>query len=125
MASRCLSWPATIRSASPSQVPRDVCDGGRGRRPCFDPPAGISGRDFDGKVTRTSLGIDAKNRTLRTEIDVPNPKATLRPGLYALATIVEEHPNVLTCRARPSCEKTLGPSASLSRMERSCECRLP
>jgi multidrug efflux pump subunit AcrA (membrane-fusion protein) len=41
--------------------------------------------------------LDAKNRTLRTEIDVPNPKGRLRPGLYANATIVvEEHPDVLS-----------------------------
>ncbi len=57
----------------------------------------LAGRDFEGKVTRTSWTLDAKNRTLRTEIDVPNPKRTLRPGLYAYATIVvEEHPDVLT-----------------------------
>jgi len=57
----------------------------------------LSGRDFEGKVTRTSWTLDAKNRTLRTEIDVPNPKGTLRPGLYAYATIiVEEHRDVLT-----------------------------
>ena len=41
--------------------------------------------------------LDAKNRTLRTEIDVPNPKGTLRPGLYAYATVVvEEHADTLT-----------------------------
>jgi len=57
----------------------------------------LSGRDFEGKVTRTSWTLDAKNRTLRTEIDVPNPKGTLRPGLYANATvIVEEHADALT-----------------------------
>ncbi len=57
----------------------------------------LGGTQFDGKVTRTSWTLDAKNRTLRTEIDVPNPKATLRPGLYAYATvIVGEHPDALT-----------------------------
>jgi HlyD family secretion protein len=57
----------------------------------------LSGRDFEGKVTRTSWTLDAKNRTLRTEIDVPNPKGTLRPGLYAYATVVvEEHADALT-----------------------------
>ena len=57
----------------------------------------LPGRDFEGKVTRTSWTLDAKNRTLRTEIDVPNPKGTLRPGLYAYATvIVEEHADALS-----------------------------
>ena len=57
----------------------------------------LSGRDFEGKVTRTSWTLDVKNRTLRTEIDVPNPKGTLRPGLYAYATVVvEEHADALS-----------------------------
>jgi HlyD family secretion protein len=57
----------------------------------------LSGRDFEAKVTRTSWMLDAKNRTLRTEIDVPNRKGVLRPGLYAHATIVvEEHAGVLS-----------------------------
>jgi len=57
----------------------------------------IAGKDFEGKVTRTSWTLDAKNRTLRAEIDLENPKRTLRPGLYAYATVVvEEHPEVLT-----------------------------
>src|SRR5271166_4435347 len=57
----------------------------------------LSGRDFEGKVTRTSWTLDVKNRTLRTEIDVPNPKGTLRPGLYAYATVVvEEHVEALS-----------------------------
>jgi RND family efflux transporter MFP subunit len=60
----------------------------------------LSGRGFEGKVTRTAWTLDSKNRTLRTEIDLPNPKGTLRPGLYAYATvIVEEHANVLTVPA--------------------------
>ena len=55
------------------------------------------GKDFEGKVARTSWTLDVKNRTLRTEIDVANTKGTLRPGLYAYATIiVEEHTNALT-----------------------------
>jgi RND family efflux transporter MFP subunit len=57
----------------------------------------LSGRNFDGKVSRTSWTLDPKNRTLRTEIHVPNPKGMLRPGLYAYATlIVEEHADVLS-----------------------------
>jgi HlyD family secretion protein len=56
-----------------------------------------SGRIVEAKVTRNSWALDDKNRTLRTEIDVPNPSGVLRPGLYAYATIVvEEHANVLS-----------------------------
>ncbi len=54
------------------------------------------GQEFDGKVARTSWTLDARNRTLRTEIDVANPSGTLRPGLYAYATVfVEERTNAL------------------------------
>ncbi len=57
----------------------------------------LAAQPLEGKVTRTSWILDAKNRTIRTEIDVPNPKATLRPGLYAYATvIVDEHPGAMT-----------------------------
>jgi HlyD family secretion protein len=56
----------------------------------------IGGRTFEGKVTRSSWALDPKTRTLRTEIDLPNPEGLLRPGLYAYATIIaEEHPGVL------------------------------
>jgi RND family efflux transporter MFP subunit len=48
----------------------------------------------EGKVTRTSWVLGA-NRTLRTELDLPNPNSLLRPGMYATAHIVlQERPNV-------------------------------
>jgi RND family efflux transporter MFP subunit len=55
---------------------------------------------IEGKVTRTAWALDPKTRTIRTEIDIPNPGGKLRPGLYAYATvIVEEHRDVLTIPA--------------------------
>jgi HlyD family secretion protein len=60
----------------------------------------IKGRTIEGKVTRISWAIDPRARTLRVEIDVPNPGAKLQPGLYAYATVIaEEHPDVLTLPA--------------------------
>jgi HlyD family secretion protein len=57
----------------------------------------MNGRTVAGKVTRTAWALDPKTRTIRTEIDIPNPGRRLRPGLYAYATvIVEEHKDVLT-----------------------------
>jgi len=38
-------------------------------------------------VTRTSFALNPRNRTLRVEIDIPNPTGRLRPGMYATATI--------------------------------------
>ena len=44
----------------------------------------------------TSWTLDPRNRTLRTEIDLPNPHGLLRPGLYAYAIVtVDEHQNAL------------------------------
>jgi multidrug efflux pump subunit AcrA (membrane-fusion protein) len=55
----------------------------------------IPNRPIDGTVTRTSWALGA-NRTLRTELDIPNPQGVLRPGMYATAEIVlQHHDNVL------------------------------
>jgi RND family efflux transporter MFP subunit len=60
----------------------------------------VSGPTIQGEVTRTSWALDPKVRTLRAEIDIPNPEAKLQPGLYANVTVIaEEHPNVLTLPA--------------------------
>ena len=60
----------------------------------------MKGKTVEGKVTRISWALDPKTRTLRVEIDIPNPGGTLRPGLYAYATVIaEEHPDVLTVPA--------------------------
>jgi HlyD family secretion protein len=51
-------------------------------------------RIVEGKVTRTSWVLGA-NRTLRTELDLPNPNGLLRPGMYATAHILlQERPKV-------------------------------
>ncbi|MHC5544356.1 efflux RND transporter periplasmic adaptor subunit, partial [Singulisphaera rosea] len=60
----------------------------------------LNGKLIEGKVTRTAWALEARTRTLRTEIDVPNPDGKLRPGLYAYATVVvEEHKDTLTVPA--------------------------
>jgi RND family efflux transporter MFP subunit len=45
--------------------------------------AAFPGEHFTGKVMRTADAIDPASRTLRTEIDVPNPAGRLFPGSYA------------------------------------------
>jgi multidrug efflux pump subunit AcrA (membrane-fusion protein) len=35
-----------------------------------------------GQVSRTAKAIDPKSRTIRVEIDVPNPDRSLVPGMY-------------------------------------------
>ncbi|WP_158813665.1 efflux RND transporter periplasmic adaptor subunit [Methylocapsa sp. S129] len=37
---------------------------------------------FEGKVARTAKAINPESRTLRVEIDIPNPDRTMVPGMY-------------------------------------------
>lgn len=60
----------------------------------------LPGHELTCPVTRTSWALDPANNSLRTEVDCPNPEGTLRPGMYATATIVlEERPGALTLPA--------------------------
>jgi multidrug efflux pump subunit AcrA (membrane-fusion protein) len=45
-------------------------------------------------VTRTSWALNVKSRTLRAEIDLPNPNSQLLPGMYAYAKVIIERPKV-------------------------------
>jgi RND family efflux transporter MFP subunit len=47
-----------------------------------------------GTVTRTSWALNVKSRTLRAEIDLPNPGGQLLPGMYAYAKVIIERPGV-------------------------------
>ena len=47
----------------------------------------VGGKEFTGTVTRTAGVINPDTRTLRTEIDLPNPDGALRPGNYAVVRI--------------------------------------
>jgi RND family efflux transporter MFP subunit len=40
------------------------------------------GRVFTGRITRTAGALDPASRTLRTEVDLPNPKGELLAGMY-------------------------------------------
>ena len=43
---------------------------------------------FQGRVARFSDQLDLQTRTMHTEVDVPNPKLVLIPGMYATARLV-------------------------------------
>jgi multidrug efflux pump subunit AcrA (membrane-fusion protein) len=49
---------------------------------------------ISGTVTRTSWALNVKSRTLRAEIDLPNPGSQLLPGMYAYAKVIIERPGV-------------------------------
>jgi RND family efflux transporter MFP subunit len=43
--------------------------------------------ELSGTVTRTSWSLEPSSRTLRVEVDQPNPEGLLRPGMYVYARI--------------------------------------
>ncbi len=56
----------------------------------------LSHQLLKGTIARTSWQVRADARTLRVEIDLPNPKAVIRPGVYAFAYIPVQIQEVLT-----------------------------
>ncbi len=54
-------------------------------------------RTFEGTVARFSDKVDSATRTMMTEVDVPNPKLELIPGMYASVSFpITERKNALT-----------------------------
>lgn len=45
-----------------------------------------------GRITRTSWSLEPGSRTLRAEIDLPNPEGKVRPGMYAYAKLTVDLP---------------------------------
>ncbi len=55
------------------------------------------GRTFPGTVARFADRVDSDTRTMRVEVDVPNPSLELVPGMYAQASIaLDETKDALT-----------------------------
>jgi RND family efflux transporter MFP subunit len=48
------------------------------------------GRTFEGKVARFAEKLNLDTRTMETEVDVPNAKLELVPGMYAYASITTD-----------------------------------
>jgi len=48
---------------------------------------GLPGKTFEGQVTRFSYTLDEASKTMLAEIEMPNPKLELRPGMYATIKI--------------------------------------
>jgi RND family efflux transporter MFP subunit len=56
-----------------------------------------TGVHFTGKVVRTTGALDRATRSLQVEVDVPNPKSKLTPGMYADVTLqIAGNPSALT-----------------------------
>jgi multidrug efflux pump subunit AcrA (membrane-fusion protein) len=52
------------------------------------------GEEIEAVVTRTSWSLQFRTRTLRAEVDLPNPDAGLFPGMYAYASLIIDRKDV-------------------------------
>lgn len=51
---------------------------------------------FHGRITRVAPSLDPVTRTMASEVDIPNPKRILKPGMFAKVHIISEvHKNIL------------------------------
>jgi membrane fusion protein (multidrug efflux system) len=56
----------------------------------------LSGKPFNGSVTRFANALDEATKSMLAEIELPNPKRELRPGMYASVRLeVERKPDAL------------------------------
>jgi len=57
----------------------------------------LGGKTFTGSISRCAQKVDEETRTMTTEIEVPNPKLELVPGMYATLVLkVQRRPQALT-----------------------------
>lgn len=93
---------ATIRVGSPVEIRVDALK-----------------RIVQGKVARFTGQVDPATRTMETEVDVPNPDAHLKPGMFAHATIpVERRVNVIAIPIQAIKHNDGNPSALVVRSNR-------
>jgi membrane fusion protein (multidrug efflux system) len=50
----------------------------------------LAGKMFTGTVTRFAHALDEATKTMATEIEIPNPEGTLRPGMFATVKLAVE-----------------------------------
>lgn len=86
----------------------------------------LRGAEIKGKIARISWSLDAGNRSLRAEVDVPNDNSALRPGMYATGAIELDRRNealtlpataIIRTGAEPTCIVVEGGKASRQPVE--------
>jgi RND family efflux transporter MFP subunit len=68
---------------------------------------------FEGKVTRTAEAVNPEARTLRVEIDIPNPNRTLVPGTYVDVSFKLKSSGLIEVPAAALLFRTTGPQAAV------------
>jgi HlyD family secretion protein len=54
----------------------------------------LANHEFPARVTRTSWALNPTSRTLMCQVDLPNPKGTFLPGMYAYGSVIIERTHV-------------------------------
>jgi RND family efflux transporter MFP subunit len=70
-------------------------------------------RRFAGKVARTSMSINARARTLRVEVDIPNADRGLVPGMYVQAAFLMKSSGVAEVPAAGLSFRAKGPQVAV------------
>jgi RND family efflux transporter MFP subunit len=79
---------------------------------------------FDGRVSRFSGKVDPSTRTMETEVDVPNPRYLLKPGMYASASLeLDRRPNAVTAPVQAVARKDGKATVMLVNAQRKLEPR--
>jgi RND family efflux transporter MFP subunit len=81
-------------------------------------PARITSDDatqsgFEGKIARTAAAINPDSRTLRVEVDIPNPHRALVPGLYVQVTFDLETKGLIQVPAAALLFRSKGPQVAV------------
>ncbi|QKG58450.1 efflux RND transporter periplasmic adaptor subunit [Hymenobacter sp. BRD128] len=75
--------PLRLRVAVPETYVGQIKDG----NPVQFTVRAFPGRTFTGKLTRTAGSVQAATRSEQVELDIPNPKEELKPGMFASASL--------------------------------------
>lgn len=68
---------------------------------------------FSGKVSRTAKAINPQSRTLRVEVDIPNPDRLLVPGTYVNVSFQLQSDNLLQVPAAALVFRSTGPQVAV------------
>jgi membrane fusion protein, multidrug efflux system len=73
----------------------------------------VPDRVFNGKVSRTAKAINPQSRTLRVEVDIPNPDRLLVPGTYVNVSFQLQSDNLLQVPAAALVFRSTGPHVAV------------
>lgn len=94
-------------------VPQSASVGMTPGTPAIATAAEFPGQKFEGKVARTSQSIDQTSRTLRVEVDIPNPDLKLLPGMYVQVAFEMKENSLLQIPASALVFKSSGPRVAV------------